>query len=338
MAARIVKNAQAITEWYSRIDGTIEACGQASVAMALHVLKNTPATPQFVTALAQETVNAREVVDWPHASTAPDDLKWLLFKHKASATIHWNDWESSLRAQAGHIPVIVGVSNADALGGHDRGIHGHYICVFGVDGGGAYIVGDPNTPESTSGAFVTYTPAQIDAADPFAVIVPQESPLPGPINTVVAPVNGLLYSAPGFDGIVQLIATDEVTKPLPNVAQPSSLDSLNPSAWAGWMGALMQAWFGWVASNVRAWIIRTVFILVGLFLILGVLIQVMKRADPDFWESLKPQMAAAPGGGMGAMPLGALPNLGGNAGAGAGGGAEAGAGAGLADVAPLAAL
>ena len=295
---RIVPNAQAITEWYSKIDGTIEACGQASVAMALHALnpKKFPATAAFVTQLATETTNARQTTDWPHASTSARNLQWLFKQQGYSATIHYaGDWGTTIKAFSGVKPLCVGVSNATAFGGHDAHVNGHWICIFGVDPRGVFIVGDPNTSEATSGAFVFYTPAQLQAAEIFAVLVPNQDPLAsipligGPLDSLISPVNQTLLHVNGFSDIVGAIAADE------RISQPSLSSLLDLP--------------GWIFSNMRAWLIRAIVIGVGLLLILAVLIQTIKQVDPEFWQTIStpasgggPQLAqalssAAPGAG-----------------------------------------
>ena len=281
-AARIVPNAVAITEWYSKIDGTIEACGQASVAMALHSLNpaRNPSTASFVTQLATETTGARQTTDWPHASTSPRNLQWLFRQHGVSATIHTGDWQTTLRAYAGVKPLVVGVGNATAFGGHDAHIDGHYVCVFGIQSDGAFAVGDPNTPEATSGALVSYTLAQFQAAEPFAALVPNQDPLAsipligGALDAAISPVNQTILHVNGFEGIVGAINADERIS-------PPSLSSLVDLP-------------GWVFGNMRAWLIRAIVIGVGLLLILAVLIQTIKQADPDFWSSLSPAGQAGP--------------------------------------------
>lgn len=311
---KLVPNAEAITEWYSRIDGTIESCGQASVGMALHVLNPAkfPATSSFVTQLAQETVAAHQTTDWPHASTTPANLRWLFSHHGVTATSHTGDWETALRAFAGIRPIVVGVSHAEAFGGHDAHIDGHYVCVFGVNANGTFAVGDPNTPESTQGAMVSYTLAQFQGARPFVALVPSENPLtsiPGAapvLNAVVSPVNTAIHHVQGFDGIVAVIAADE------KISAPGVSSLLDLP--------------GWVFGNMRAWLIRAIVIGVGLLLILAVLIQVIKQTDPDFWQQMSPTGQAQQvlgtlggGGGMG----------GGGGSAGADAGAAEGAGAGI---------
>ena len=312
-AGKIVPNAVAITEWYSRVDGSIESCGQASVAMALHVLKNTPATSAFVTQLANETQAAHQTTDWPHASTSPNNLKWLFKQHGVTAIIHSGDWQTALQAFAGVKPLVLGVSNATAFGGHDAHIDGHYVCVFGLNTNGTYAVGDPNTPEATTGALVSYSAAQIHAAQPFAVLVPNESPLSsipvigGALDAAVSPVNQTILHVNGFSDIVAVINADE------HVSAPGASSLLDLP--------------GWVFGNMKAWLIRGIVIGIGLLLILAVLIQVIKQVDPDFWQQMSPA-------GQAQQVLGTV-GLGGGGGAGAGdagaaGGAEgAGAGAGI---------
>jgi hypothetical protein len=310
---RIVPNALAITEWYSKIDGTIEACGQASVAMALHALNpgKYPATSAFVTQLATETTNAKETTDWPHASTSARNLQWLFKQHGYSATIHYaGDYRTTVQAFAGVKPLCVGVSNATAFGGHDAHVNGHWVTIFGVNPKGVYIVGDPNTSEATSGAFVFYSPAQLAAAEPFAVLVPNQDPLAsipligGALDSLIAPVNQTMLHVNGFSGIVGAIAADE------HVSQPNLSSMLDLP--------------GWVFSNMRAWLIRAIVIGVGLLLILAVLIQTIKTVDPDFWQMMS--TPASGGGPQLAQALtGAAPGVGGGVG-GAAAGATGGAG------------
>lgn len=296
---KIVPNAVAITEWYSKIDGTIEACGQASVAMSLHALapNKFPATSAFVTQLANETTSAKQTTDWPHASTSPRNLQWLFRQHGYTATIHsGGDWQNALNAFAGVKPLCVGVSNATAFGGHDAHVHGHWLCVFGVNARG-FIVGDPNTPEATSGAFVVYTLAQFQAAEVFAVLIPNQDPLAsipligGWLDGAVAPVNQTLLHVEGFSGIVGAIAADE------HVSAPGLSSLLDLPRW--------------MFDNMRAWLIRAIVICVGLLLIVAVLIQTIKAVDPDFWQAIStpagPQLAQAlsGAGGLGGAASGA---------------------------------
>lgn len=269
---KIVPGAVAITEWQSRVGGDIEACGQASVAMALHVIKGTPTTPDFVTGLAVETVNAGQTTDPPRASTSPNNLRWLAARHGLSLTIHWGDWETAVRAHLGTLPTVVGVNNATAFGGHDSNVHGHYICIFGGDGGDNLIVGDPNTPESTQGEFVTYSWGQLRAASPFAALVPDNNPLAGVpliggvLSSMSSSVNGQVRHVTGFDGFAEAIHGAE------------SIDV--PQNWNFW------DFPGIVWHNGEALTMRGIFIILGSFCIILALVRLTMMGVGSVLEPL----------------------------------------------------
>lgn len=292
MAGRIVPNAVPITEWGAAVNSKFsEACGEASTAMALHVLKGTPATVAFVIELEHAAINAGQTVDLPRASMSANNVSWLFKQNGVSSTIHWGDWQSAVQSMAGSLPIVLGITKAYVLGGADasEGIHGHFLCIFGIDNNGVFIVGDPNTTESTQGQFVHYSLSQLQAAAPFAAIVPQENPLGsipfvgGLLIGVTAPINQQLYNLSGFTGIVEAIHQDEQFEPfqMANVTEFWKLPD-------------------WLHDNFRAVLLRSMVIIAGLVIILAVLIQTMKQADPQFWQS----MSAPSGGGMPAMPSG----------------------------------
>lgn len=269
MGATMIEAAASVTEWYSRVDGSIESCGEASVVMAAHVLKGTPATAAEVTAASNELVANRQTTDYPHASTSPSNLIWL-FRHRygVAATDHSGDWLSAVRTYVGSVPVVLGVGNATVFGGPDANVHGHYICIFGRSSNGEYVVGDPNTSASTRGEMVTYSESLLTAARPFGAIVPAGVPLGGgllggalgtAITTATQPVNSLLRAVPGMAGVCESIHRDE-TLTAPNL---SSVLDLPGYAW----------------SNGRAWVVRSLTITVACILLCALLLRMVKDED-----------------------------------------------------------
>ena len=101
---------------------------------------------------------------------ASDELSRQGIDHTTYGPGDMGDWRSVLRQDAGQRPILLGISNADALGGWDSGVHGHAITIVGTYPGG-YVVADPNSPEAASGQFVHYSEAQLAAAEPSSMIV-----------------------------------------------------------------------------------------------------------------------------------------------------------------------
>lgn len=168
----IYTGANAATEDLSRVGGFIAGCGEAALLVVLNAVKGAPTTPSDVTALIKQAVNAGQVTGGLAQSgeSSPANLEALA--NSQGVSLQSGDYHALLAQYAGVKPVIVGVSNARAFGGADSNVFGHYVTVVGKTATGNYVVSDPNTPESQAGKFVTYTPAQINAAQPFWSAVP----------------------------------------------------------------------------------------------------------------------------------------------------------------------
>lgn len=175
----VLPGAKATTEWYSRVGGAVAGCGEAAAAVLLGYAKGDTSyfDPNRVTSLIVDAVKAHQTVGmWASSGQAsPDTLTYLAKQNGVqTTTFDGSQHRQVLTSYAGNRPVVVGVSNATAFGGTDSSVHGHWITVVGRTHDGNYVVSDPNTPASANGQFVTYTQAQMDAASPFALIVPSQ--------------------------------------------------------------------------------------------------------------------------------------------------------------------
>lgn len=179
------------TELFSRVGGFIAGCGQAALAVLLNAANGQGTSPQTITALIRESINQHLVFGTKASSgeTSPSDLIQLGARH--GVTIQSEPWQVALAQNAGTRDVILGLSNASALGGNDSNVAGHYITVVGIRADGTYIVSDPNSTESTQGKFVTYSQNQLNAAQPFWAGVSMTSAQQGGC------VKPILYNYPG---------------------------------------------------------------------------------------------------------------------------------------------
>lgn len=168
----IYTGATAVTEDLSRVNGFIAGCGQAALLVILNAVKGTPTSPSDVTALIKQAINSNLVTGGLAQSgeSSPANLEALA--QQQGVSLQSGDYHTLLAQYAGSKPIILGVSNARAFGGSDSNVFGHYITIVGKTANGDYIVSDPNTIESQSGKFVTYTPTQIAASLPFWGAVP----------------------------------------------------------------------------------------------------------------------------------------------------------------------
>jgi hypothetical protein len=168
----IYTGATAVTEDLSRVNGFIAGCGQAALLVVLNAVKGQSTTPSDVTSLIKQAVSSNQVTGKLASSgeSSPANLEALAQAN--GVTLQSGNYQSLLAQFAGIKPILLGVSNAHAFGGSDTGVGGHYVTVVGKTSKGNYIVSDPNTAESQAGKFVTYTPAQITASQPFWSAVP----------------------------------------------------------------------------------------------------------------------------------------------------------------------
>jgi hypothetical protein len=157
----------AVTELLTRVNGVIAGCGEAALAVLLGWTQGRIYSASDVTGIVTDAINEHGA--GTGGTSTPGELAATAKDYNAS--LQSIDWRAALDNLAGKTPILLGVSNASALGGSDRGVQGHYISVVGRTAQGAYIVSDPNTPESKSGRYVTYTRAQLNAAQPYSAQV-----------------------------------------------------------------------------------------------------------------------------------------------------------------------
>jgi hypothetical protein len=171
VATGTIPGAQAATELLSRVGGFIGGCGEAALAVVAHIQNGTPVSPSEVTSIIGDAIShgatAQASTPSELAATAPD----------LGVNLEGVPWQQALSQYAGSTPILLGVNNANAFGGADTGVGGHYITVVGKTANG-YVVADPNTPQSLTGGFVTYTEKQIAASLPFSAQIPTAPPNP----------------------------------------------------------------------------------------------------------------------------------------------------------------
>lgn len=214
----------AVSEWSSRINpggGStgIESCGEASVDVMLHLYRGYSLSTSTVTALSWECVNAKQVTDYPRASTGPGNLVWLANQH-GLALQNLGGGNVSAALQSGNYPLLLGLKAAHNLGNpENRTINGHYIVVLRPAGGGSWYVADPNSRAAVSGSATTYPLSNILAAAPFCALYA------GPYNG--AGGNG---GGSGSQGQGQLQGG--------NAGTSSSAAAYDPNAWGPILGSI----------------------------------------------------------------------------------------------------
>ncbi len=164
---QVVPGAVGVTELGSAVGGAIAGCGWAALAAVRKVVNpSSDASPQGVTNLIEEAVSQRQTVGrWAASGQAtPSNIKYVASQQ--GITLMDLSEDQALQV-AGIDPVEIGVGNARAFGGNDSNVNGHYITLLGRTSQGNLIVSDPNSTESTRGQLNVYTPAQLDASQPF---------------------------------------------------------------------------------------------------------------------------------------------------------------------------
>ena len=169
----VYSGASAATELLSRVGGFIAGCGFASFAVVNNAVHGTSTSPSQVTDIINRAIHAGDA--GPGGVATPAGIERTAAAY--GVTFQSEPYQSALSQYAGVKPIELGVSNARAFGGADSNVQGHYITIVGRTAQGSFIVSDPNTPQSAAGQFVTYTPAQIIASNPFWAGVPQQSVL-----------------------------------------------------------------------------------------------------------------------------------------------------------------
>lgn len=173
MGGSIVPNASPVTEDFTWVSGLVRGCGEAALLVILHGLKNVATDPQslyqiIVTAIRNGWVGLG-------GTSQPHGLEQIASSYGVS--LKSGNYQSMIPQYAAVTPVIVGVSNADAFGGRDRGVGGHYVTVVGKTAAGDFIVSDPNN-HSKFGQYDVYSLAEFTKARPFWAAI-ASSPWPG---------------------------------------------------------------------------------------------------------------------------------------------------------------
>jgi Papain-like cysteine protease AvrRpt2 len=234
----LLSGATGVSEWQTTVGGVVAACGEAALVPLLALTVGTPATTQEVTSLTQQAVNNHWTVGtYAYAGQSSPQTLSNIAKTQG-VTLQNMSYQSALKQYAGKRPIVIGVSNAQAFGGDDKGIFGHYIAVLGVTGpgnpagAGNYIVSDPNQQQSEDQQLVVYTPAEIAAAQPFSAQVPTTGPTTAPAN----------------------------------VTASASLNPLDPSTWLPAISSGVLSSLG--ISSIQDLLWRTGFIVLGLVLVI----------------------------------------------------------------------
>ena len=166
--------AASLSEWFSRVSGFIEGCGEASALVAAHIVSGQPLSTSELTSTIQNAVARGQTVDRGGAQTAPQ-VQSDLAQLGVASTVQYGASNLSARLDAAlraGEPVVVGVSQGGRLAGERAGLHGHYITVVGGSGATGYAVADPNTQAATSGGLIQDSLQQLLAAAPFATVTP----------------------------------------------------------------------------------------------------------------------------------------------------------------------
>lgn len=172
----IIPGAKALSEDFTRFQGFIIGCGEASALVVDHIMKGTPLSYQELYNLISDASKSGHL-DYGMGQTA-NSVAWDL-QHTAGlgSTIHYGaqGLQTFIETALAHnVPVILGVSNANRslTGEMNTGVQGHFVTIVGENSSGNYIVADPNTPQAATGGFVNDTIGQILSANPFAAIQP----------------------------------------------------------------------------------------------------------------------------------------------------------------------
>lgn len=171
----IIPGAQAISQWGI---GFVNACGEAALSVVQAIQNGAAPTLAGLVNLVKQGPSFGTAVS---GTSTPSELTALASANGvplargsgagALATINANLAQGT--------PTILEVQHAQAFGGSDRNVSGHYVTVVGQAANGNYIVADSNQSAATSGGFVQYTAQQITNAQPFATLTPTKSPNPG---------------------------------------------------------------------------------------------------------------------------------------------------------------
>lgn len=185
---REISNAGALSEFISGYTGD---CGECAELCFLHVL-NPAAWP--LDAAHLRTITGRDVTrGWaapngaePLNSIAHDlDLCGVHYTNDGFSQPASFDWRGALTTVGGVKPLILELALGGALPGNESGLHYHFITCLGWDsasGAGIFADGDNAHAQGASGsaALVTYTLAQLEAANVCGLLIAQDAPPPPP--------------------------------------------------------------------------------------------------------------------------------------------------------------
>lgn len=184
----ILQGAQALSEWFAKLDGFVIGCGEASALVVAHIINGTPINTAQLQALLNTAQSKGQLSGL--AQTAAQ-VQWDMQQYGVQSNIVYSPGaklQSILdTALAQGKPVEIGVSNANATltGETSTNVHGHFIDIVGKNAQG-YVVADPNTQQAVNGGFVQDTLNQLLGANPFAAIIPTGAGPGGGIGAIGA--------------------------------------------------------------------------------------------------------------------------------------------------------
>lgn len=168
-----LNNATALSEWFSRVNGLIIGCGEASALVVRHIVKGEAISTDELTQTIKSAINAGQTVGFNNAQTAAN-VQWDLAQGGVKSHAVYSPGDSLQNildtALAKNEPVIIGTNYGAALSNETSGLRGHFITIVGKNSSG-YVTADPNTPQATKGEFTLNTINQLKNSSPFAAII-----------------------------------------------------------------------------------------------------------------------------------------------------------------------
>lgn len=282
----LISGAQALSEDFTRFRGFIIGCGEASALVVDHIVKGTPLSYQMLSQLINDASNSGHL-DYGLGQTA-GAVQWDL-QHVAGegSSVTYgpgrnlaNIISNALKANK---PVLLGVNNGAMLSGETPNVRGHYVAVVGVNNDGSYIVADPNTSASASGGFVNDTLQQLQNANPFAAIIPNDAAKGGtgnPISNV--PILGGITDIPsGLAAIADSLSPANIAQ---GIGQGISTT----------FGNLIKAPFAGIGiNNLSDFMWRSALITLGLILLIAGLIALFHEQISDQYNGMQDRAASA---------------------------------------------
>lgn len=173
----IIDNAQALSEWFSRVDGLIIGCGEASALVVRHIIRGEKISTDELTQVIKDAIASGQTVGYNHAQTA-ENVQWDLAQGGVSSHVIYspgNKLQSIIDdALSKNEPVIIGTNYGAALADETSGLRGHFITIVGKDNSGGYITADPNTQAAVKGGFTNNSIQRLLNSNPFALIIPNQ--------------------------------------------------------------------------------------------------------------------------------------------------------------------